>query len=94
MDFVTHFPRTSRKHDAAWVIVDRYTKSEHFFGCADDLHTRGILQAIHIRDRYVIWSTSVYCIEPGSQVYSSILEEFADCHGDTVEDEYCFSSTD
>ena len=30
MDFVTHFQRTSRKHDAMWVIVDRLTKSAHF----------------------------------------------------------------
>ena len=30
MDFVTHFPRTSRKHDAIWVIVDQLTKSAHF----------------------------------------------------------------
>ena len=30
MDFVTHFPWTSRKHDAVWVIVDRPTKSPHF----------------------------------------------------------------
>ena len=33
MDFVTHLPRTSRtswKHDAMWVIVDRLTKSVHF----------------------------------------------------------------
>ena len=30
MDFVTHFPRTSRKHDAIWVIVDRLTKLAHF----------------------------------------------------------------
>ena len=30
MDFVTHFPWTSRKHDAIWVIVDRLTKSTHF----------------------------------------------------------------
>ena len=30
MDFVTHFPRTSQKHDAVWVIVDRLTKSAHF----------------------------------------------------------------
>ena len=30
MDFVTHLPITSRKHDAVWVIVDRLTKSTHF----------------------------------------------------------------
>ena len=30
MDFVTHFPRTSWKHDAVWVIVNRLTKSTHF----------------------------------------------------------------
>ena len=29
-DFMTHLPRTSRGHDAMWVIVDRLTKSEHF----------------------------------------------------------------
>ena len=30
MDFVTHLPRTPRRHDAIWVIVDRLTKSTHF----------------------------------------------------------------
>ena len=30
MDFVTHLPRTSLKHDAVWVIVDWLTKSAHF----------------------------------------------------------------
>ena len=30
MDFVTNFPRTPRRHDAVWVIVDRLTKSAHF----------------------------------------------------------------
>jgi len=30
MDFVTHFPRTVRGHDAIWVIVEHLTKSAHF----------------------------------------------------------------
>ena len=30
MDFVAHFPRTQRRHDAVWVIVDGLTKSVHF----------------------------------------------------------------
>ena len=30
MDFVTHFPRTQRRHDVVWVIVDQLTKSTHF----------------------------------------------------------------
>ncbi|GJZ23694.1 putative reverse transcriptase domain-containing protein [Tanacetum coccineum] len=31
MDFVTKLPKTSSRHDTIWVIVDRLTKSAHFF---------------------------------------------------------------
>ena len=30
MDFLTGLPRTQRKHDVIWVIVNRLTKSAHF----------------------------------------------------------------
>ncbi|GKC20278.1 putative reverse transcriptase domain-containing protein [Tanacetum coccineum] len=33
MDFVTKLPRTSSGHDTIWVIVDRLTKSAHFYLC-------------------------------------------------------------
>ena len=30
IDFVTYLPRTPQRHDAVWVIVDRFKKSAHF----------------------------------------------------------------
>ena len=34
----------------------------------------------------------MYCIGSVSQVYGSFLEEVLESHGDTVDDEHCFSS--
>ena len=60
----------------------------------DDLHIRRILQVIYSRHCPATWSTSVYSIEQGSHVYSTLLEEFPKGHGDTVDDDHCFSSID
>ncbi|KAD5960567.1 hypothetical protein E3N88_12039 [Mikania micrantha] len=30
MNFITKLPRTAKRHDTMWVIVDRLTKSAHF----------------------------------------------------------------
>ena len=64
-----------------------------FSGSADDFHTGGILQVIHMRDRLVTWSANLYRIRPGSQVYGSLLEEFPESHGNTVDDEHSHKQT-
>ena len=64
------------------------------FGGTNDLHAEGILQVEYTRDYPVTWSASLYGIEQGSQVYGSFLGEFSAIHGNTVDDEHCFSSLD
>ncbi|KAJ0499074.1 putative nucleotidyltransferase, Ribonuclease H [Helianthus annuus] len=36
VDFITKLPRTSSGHDSIWVIIDRLTKSAHFFPIRED----------------------------------------------------------
>ena len=65
MDFVTHFPWTSRGHDAMWVIMPAH-KVGTLFVFTDDLHSGGILQVLHTRDCLVTWSVGLYSIGQGS----------------------------
>ena len=65
MNFVTHLPWTSRGRDAVCNLGPTH-KVVTLFGCADDLHSRGILHVIHTKDCPVTWSVSLYSIGPGS----------------------------
>ena len=93
MDFVTHLPWTQRRHDAAWVIVDRLTKSAHFLAFQMTF-TLEEFYRVYIREIVpATWSVSLYRIGQRSQVYGTLLEEFPKVYGDTVDDEHCVSST-
>ena len=61
-----------------------------FSGCADDLHTGGILQVVCSGDSPVTWSASFHSIRSGSPVHDSLLEEFPEGHGNTVDNEHHF----
>ncbi|GKC52532.1 putative reverse transcriptase domain-containing protein [Tanacetum coccineum] len=37
MDFVTKLPRTTKKHDVIWVIVDRLTKNAHYIPIRENM---------------------------------------------------------
>ena len=49
---------------------------------------------VYLRDCPATWSTNVYSIRQGSQVYDTLLEEFPKGYGDTVDYEHCVSSLD
>ena len=94
MDFVTHLPWTSQGHDAVWVIVDRLTKSAHFLAVRMTFTLEEFYRLYIQGDCSVPWRSSIHSIRSGCHVYNSFLEEFLATHGDTVNDEHCFSSPD
>jgi len=49
MDFVVGLPRTQRKFDAVWIIVDRLTKSAHFIPVAVTYSSERLAE-IYIRE--------------------------------------------
>ena len=94
MDFVTQFPRTSQKHDAVWVIVNRLTKLAHFLAVRMTFTLKEFCR-LYIRKIVRLHGVSVSIVlDRGSQVYGSLLEEFQESHGNTVDDGYYFSSTE
>ncbi|GJR99786.1 retrotransposon protein, putative, ty3-gypsy subclass [Tanacetum coccineum] len=53
MDFVTGLPRTQRKHDAIWVVVDRLTKSAHFLPIRKDYSISRLAENVPTRNHSI-----------------------------------------
>ena len=84
MDFVTHFPRTSRARDAMWVIVNRLTKSAHFFA---------VRMTFTLEEFYRLYIREIVRLH-GIPI-SIVLNRdprFTASHEDMIDDEHRFSS--
>ena len=56
MDFISGLPRTSGKHDAIWLIIDRLTKSAHF------LPINMTYSLDRLADLYINKIVRLYCV--------------------------------
>lgn len=61
MNFITDLPRTSRKYDSIWVLVDRLTKSAHFLPVRTN-YTVEDYAKLHIKERVRLHGTNFYFI--------------------------------
>ena len=93
MEFVTHLPRTSQRHDAVWVIVNQLTKSAHLLAVRMTFTLEEFFR-LYIRDRPSTWSASIHSVGQRPEVYNALLEEFQNGYGDTVDHEYSLPPTD
>ena len=84
MDCVTHLPRTSREHDAMWVIVDRLTKSTHFL-VVRMTFTLDEFYRLYIREIVRLHGMPI-------SIVSNRDLRFTASHGDMINDEHRFSS--
>ena len=76
MDFIVGLPKTSKRYDSIWVIVDRLTKSSHF------LHVKTIYTAQHYAELYISRILSLHGIpktiiyDCGAQFIARFWEHF------------------
>uniref|UniRef100_A0A1S4DP02 Integrase catalytic domain-containing protein n=1 Tax=Nicotiana tabacum TaxID=4097 RepID=A0A1S4DP02_TOBAC len=76
MDFVTGLPRTSRKFDSIWVVVDRLTKSAHFIPVCTSYSSER-LASIFIREIVRLHGVPVSIIsDRGTQFTSQFWRAF------------------
>ena len=93
MDFVTHLPRTHRRHDTVWVIVDRLTKSAHFLAMRMTFTLEEFFH-LYIHDIIRVHGVPVSIVSNRDPRFTSLLEEFPKSHEDTIDDEHNISSLD
>ncbi|GJS97560.1 putative reverse transcriptase domain-containing protein [Tanacetum coccineum] len=72
MDFIVKLPRTSSRHDAIWVIVDRLTKSAHFQAVREDFKIEKLAR-LYIKEIVARHSVPVSIISDRDSHFTSRL---------------------
>ena len=93
MDFVTHFPRTSRGHDTVWVIVDRLTKSAHFLAVWMTF-TLEEFYRLYVREIVRLHGIPISIVLDRDPRFTAHFWKSPASHGDIADDEHRFSSLD
>ena len=65
-----------------------------FSSRADDLHTRGIIPFIYLRDRLATLSANIHSVGHRPKVCGILLDEFPKGYGDAIDDEHRLPPTD
>ncbi|KAL0340161.1 UNVERIFIED_CONTAM: hypothetical protein Sradi_4532900 [Sesamum radiatum] len=94
MDFIVGLPRTLRKHDAIWVIVDRLTKSAHFLPIrlGDSLDK---LAELYVSEIVRLHGVPVSIVSDRDPRFTSrFLGKFTRGIGYEITFQYCISSAD
>ncbi|XP_060216994.1 uncharacterized protein LOC132644417 [Lycium barbarum] len=85
MDFVVGLPRTLRRHDSVWVIVDRLTKSAHFISVQTTFTAERLAQ-IYTREIVRLHGMPISIIyDRGSQFTAQFWQSFQKALGTKVE---------
>ncbi|GJR24633.1 putative reverse transcriptase domain-containing protein [Tanacetum coccineum] len=85
MDFIMKLPRTSSRHDAIWVIVDRLTKSAHLLAVREDCNTEKLAR-LYINDIIARHSKALGTQLDLSTAYHPQTDGQIECTIQTLED--------
>ena len=73
MDFVIGLPKTRRKNDTVWVIVDRLTKSAHFLPMQVNLPLSQLVE-LYVSEIVCLHGVPMSIVSDRDTVYIKILE--------------------
>nr|GFD43184.1 hypothetical protein [Tanacetum cinerariifolium] len=72
--FVTGLPRTQRRHDTIWVVVDRLTKSAHFFPICKDYSVSSWHASIKCAPFEMLYGRKCHALICWDQVEERVIE--------------------